>query len=662
MAHSASSLFRSLSSVLVRIVAFVLSIVIGASFLVIPQLTTPHAAAAEGSNRNSSDGTNFGDCSFRTGTGDVEQWANQICWLDVSDMTRPGPVTKHVGDYTITFDLSISSKDPNTSITSQPNPTWHEAIFGKPGFFQKATGNITQDVLQMEGGKDPFTRFTLSNIKVERAGVEGSLSKYRFAVADAESTGGPGIGEMISVDGGAGSKVTEPVELRRNNEHKACERQFGVGKEPTPGQWRPIADDDRQRGFVCHSRVGGAHSSWVVGVDNPKTMQISMGSRTPGKQAVAIGVSLNRLSFNAKQDLAKIDSSYEEAATQVSRNADYHAFLSDNTGETDIPVNAGGSGTVMRRLDTHGNATGRIGFRSQLNPTDKAFDRYDPVWRCTLSNSDGGVQTFDIKAGNVPSGYDLNSDIASGQSTLVLPENDNRVPNCSVSWKPKYSPAALTLSKKVNGSAANFSDIQSRKFTLHYSCKAPSGFENAYPEVKLEDDVELESGTSEVVRSLPEGASCTVSEKFAEGEEAPPGTDFSLAWNGQKATGDPNSAVKVELKPDRNNPSRPASGKADAVNTYDYQKASLKLSKRITGEPVNDGEVGGAFKYSVRCEGTNMGQRNGTLDLSKAKPENSAVISDLPVGRECILEFSPEFSEEQDQTISVDKQLSLIHI
>lgn len=159
MAHSASSLFRSLSSVLVRIVAFVLSIVIGASFLVIPQLTTPHAAAAEGSNRNSSDGTNFGDCSFRTGTGNVEQWANQICWLDVSDMTRPGPVTKHVGDYTITFDLSISSKDPNTSITSQPNPTWHEAIFGKPGFFQKATGNITQDVLQMEGGKGPVYPF-----------------------------------------------------------------------------------------------------------------------------------------------------------------------------------------------------------------------------------------------------------------------------------------------------------------------------------------------------------------------------------------------------------------------------------------------------------------------------------------------------------------------
>lgn len=140
MAHSASSLLRSLSSVLVRIVAFVLSIVIGASFLVIPQLTTPHAAAAEGSNRNSSDGTNFGDCSFRTGTGNVEQWANQICWLDVSDMTRPGRVTQHVGDYTITFDLAISSKDPSTSISAQTNPTWGEAIFGKPGFSRKQLG------------------------------------------------------------------------------------------------------------------------------------------------------------------------------------------------------------------------------------------------------------------------------------------------------------------------------------------------------------------------------------------------------------------------------------------------------------------------------------------------------------------------------------------
>lgn len=313
MAHFATQSLFSRRSILSRLLAFVMSMIVAVAVLVVP----PTAPSAEAADSASSDGVGFGDCDFRKGTGEIEPWASQICWLDLSDMVSPvnvvnrnptaGPVhiSKVVGDYTIEFDYEIVSKNPQTTFSALSNPSWNQSIFGKPGFFDKQEGNSTKDVLQMNGSDHPFARLKMRNIVVKRAGSDKPLSNYRFAVADAESTGAGGIGEMISVDGGT---VTPPTELRAGNEKKACEQQFGAGSEPRNATWGALSDGSK-RGFVCHSTETGAHSSWVVGVDKPQNMEISMASLAAGKQAIAIGVAMSRVNFGSADSMAKVESS-----------------------------------------------------------------------------------------------------------------------------------------------------------------------------------------------------------------------------------------------------------------------------------------------------------------------------------------------------------------
>ncbi|MCF8712970.1 hypothetical protein, partial [Corynebacterium parakroppenstedtii] len=366
----------------------------------------------------------------------------------------PGHKTRKIGAYTIEFDLSIAANDSATKYTAEPNPSWNLAVFGKPGFFEKGSENL-KDVLQMTGGNNSFTRFTLNNIVVKRGESSTPVSNYRFAVADAESTGAGGPGEMISVDGG---QVSAPTELKSGTgEKRACELKFGAGTEPIESQWGSAADG-RSRGFVCHSKQTGSHASWIVGVDKPQKMEISMGSYSSGTQAVAMGVALSRINFGSAKDFAQVESTTEEKLSGQTRTASYTPFLRDGNADTDLPAPENGYTTAMRRLDTTGTAQDRLGFRSQTNPKDKAFDRYDPVWTCTLQSSEGTSETKVIKGGSVPDGYSLEKDTASGTSRLLLPSSETRQPNCSVVWKSKFKPASLTLGKNVEGSAANFSD------------------------------------------------------------------------------------------------------------------------------------------------------------------------------------------------------------
>lgn len=648
MAFSANSQHRFHSPLTVRLMACVTILLVGLALLVVPH-KEPQAEAATTSTTT---GSPFGDCTFRKGTGVTEPWASQICWLDVSNMTTPGHKARKIGDYTIEFDLSIDAKDSATKYTAEPNPSWNLSVFGKPGFFEKGSDNL-KDVLQMTGGGNSFTRFTLDNIVVKRGENSSPVSNYRFAVADAEATGAGGPGEMISVDGG---QVSAPTELKSGTGEKpACELKFGAGNEPVDNRWGPMADG-RSRGFVCHSKQTGSHASWIVGVDKPQKMQISMGSFSNGTQAVALGVALSRINFGSAKDFAQVEATSEEKLSGQTRTASYTPFLRDGNTDTNLPAPENGYTTAMRRLDTTGTAQDRIGFRSQTNPTGKAFDRYDPVWTCTLSSSDGASETKVIKGGSVPDGYSLEKDTASGTSRLLLPSSETRQPNCSVVWKSKFKPASLTLGKNVEGSAANFSDVQLQKFTLHYKCTAPAGFTTAYPDIKLEDDVKLERGTNTVIDRLPQGASCTVTEKLTEGAQPSAGIDFSLSWNGQQATGNIDSPVKVDLNPAAGDTSGVVAGSAKALNKYDYQKASLKLSKHILGEPVSNGKVGGTYRFGVRCEGTNLGQREVSFDLTKASPTNAVTISDLPVGRDCVLTPLTDLTEQQRQTIKLDKR------
>lgn len=656
MAHFATQPLFSRRPILTRLLAFVMSMIVAVAVLVLPQ-TAPRAEAAD---PTSSDGVGFGDCDFRKGKGEIEPWASQICWLDLSDMVSPvnvvnsnstaAPVHKRkvVGDYTIEFDYEIVSKNSQTTFSALPNPSWNQSIFGKPGFFDKQEGNSTKDVLQMNGSGSPFVRLKMRNIVVKRTGVNAPLSNYRFAVADAESTGAGGIGEMISVDGGT---VTPPTELRAGNEKKACEQQFGAGNEPKNSAWAPLSDGSK-RGFVCHSTETDAHSSWVVGVDKPQNMEISMASLASGKQAIAIGVAMSRVNFGSADSMAKVESSFEKEATNQSRTASYTPFLRDGQATTDLPNPANGYTTVMRKLGTDGTAQDQLGFRSQTSPKEKAFDRYNPVWQCTLTPTSGSAENINIKEGSVPSGYELKKDTATGTSTLLLPSSERRQPKCSVTWEAKYKPASLTLRKDVKGSAANFSEIQLQKFTLHYKCTAPSSdFSAAYPDVKLEDDVRLERGTETTINTLPKGSTCTVTENFADGGKPGEGIDFKLDWNAGQATGDVNTPVTVKLDSTGSNTDGRATGSAAAQNNYDYKKATLKLSKRILGDPVKDGKIGGTYRFGIRCQGTNMGQREVTLDLTEAAPSNSVDIPDLPVGRDCTVTPLTDLSEQQRETM-----------
>lgn len=588
------------------------------------------------------DGVNFGDCSFRKGTGVAETWANQMCWLDVSDLTTPGAKTKRVGDYTITFNLGIETKNDRTNFTANANPSWSGTAFAKSGtgFFERYPNSTSKDILQMEGRSDPFARFTLSDIVVKRNGVVDPLATYRFAVVDGESTGAGGTGEMISVDGGT---VGNAARLTPTGARDACsggsDPQFGPGSEPK--NWGTMSDG-RNRGFVCFSHSTGTYGTWVVGVDNPKSMQISMGSNSSGIQGVAIGIALSRISFD-KANAATVQSDFESVADPTNRTATYSAFLQDGANRTTLSTAEGGSTTALRRVGSNGVPLDQLGYTSALQPAKLAFQRYQPVWKCTLTSSSGVSTQTTVRDGSVPYGYKLTNDAQSGSSTLLIPADETRIPNCSVTWESKYKPAKLTLSKNVDGNAADFAENALATYTLHYKCVAPAGFAQAYPEVKLEDDVIVEKGSSVTVDKLPQGTNCTVTEKAA----APkPGTDLKLSWNGQAAA-DPSSPVQVTLP---TTAAATAVGSANANNNYTYTPGSLTFSKTITGEPVSDGKVGGTYRFRLVCAGTPV-KREFTLDLTKAKPSGSTVLNDIPVERDCSITPLTDLSQEQRNTI-----------
>lgn len=614
-----------------------------AALLVVAGAVYTGSQRAEAQTAASNDGVNFGDCSFRKGTGVAETWANQMCWLDVSDMTTPGPKTKKVGDYTITFNLGIETRNTSTRFTANSNPSWNGTAFAKPGtgFFERHSASVSKDILQMEGSGSPFARFTLSDITVKRNGVADPLATYRFAVVDGESTGAGGTGEMISVDGGT---VGQAVRLTPPNAKDACtggrNAQFGPGAEPT--NWGAISDG-RSRGFVCFSHATGSYGTWVVGVDNPKTMQISMGSNSSGTQGVAIGIALGRISFD-KDGSAAVQNAYEKVADPTDRAASYSAFVQDGAQRTTLSTPAGGSTTVLRRIGSNGVPLDQLGYSSTINPAERAFERYDPVWKCTLTSDGGTSETTIIRKGSVPAGYTLTEDPRAGTSTLLIPSAETRVPNCAITWESRFKPAKLNLSKTVDGNASNFAENSLEKYTLHYTCTAPAGFASAYPDVKLENDAVVEKGQATSVDNLPQGSSCTITENVP----APPaGTKHILSWNGTTA---PSAAAPATVNLPTSAAAPTAIGSANANNNYTYTAGRLTFSKTIAGDPVTDGKVGGTYRFSMTCAGTNI-SREFTLDLTKSKPSNSITLDNIPVERDCSITPLTDLTEEQRETI-----------
>lgn len=173
------------------------------------------------------DGVSFGNCSFRAGTGVAENWANQICWLDLTGLptTNGGTatLTKKVGDYTLKFDVKLESRGTTVKEAATKSP-WDQSAFGKTGtgFFERQSSATANDVVAIRGGG--LARYTFSNIAITDA-AGNRVSNYRFAMADAESTGaGASPGEILDVSNTSPNSkgVTPATRLTPDGYKDAC--------------------------------------------------------------------------------------------------------------------------------------------------------------------------------------------------------------------------------------------------------------------------------------------------------------------------------------------------------------------------------------------------------------------------------------------------------
>ena len=606
------------------------------------------------------DGVNFGNCSFRAGTGVAENWANQICWLDLTGLptTNGGTatLTKKVGDYTLKFDVKLESRGTTVKEAATKSP-WDQSAFGKTGtgFFERQSSATANDVVAIRGGG--LARYTFSNIAITDA-AGNRVSNYRFAMADAESTGaGAFPGEILDVaNTSPNSKgVTPATRLTPEGYKDACtSRQngksiYGAGTEPQASLWGTTGS--LQRDFICWDQENAdywaftrAYGGFVVGVNSPTSMEIAIGTvGGSGQQAFALGIGLSRVEFANKDALATVNKDAESffLGAESKATANYEAFSRSNTTgkESPIRITEGGTATLMRSLDPNGVPEDTLGFRSSLS---NAPNRYNPVWKCVLTNSGGSATSETIRAGAVPAGYKLTNQ--GETSTLLVDNPDNDKLNCTISWESKFKPAKLDLSKTVDGNAAGFDENKLQKYTLHYACRVPEGFAQAYPDVKLEGDVVVEAGTISTVGNLPQGATCTVTERAA---QPPAGTDLKLSWN-KGAAGDPKAPVTVVLP--TTGAAQTAVGAASANNIYTYRPGSLNFSKTIVGDPVTDGKVGGTYRFRLVCAGTDI-KREFELNLTGANPSAATKLDGIPVERDCSIAPLTDLTQKQRETI-----------
>lgn len=656
------------------LVALVLAFVLAVAVVIVPPISG-RGATAEASTA-SGDGVNFGDCSFRTGSGVAEQWANQVCWIDLTGLPTTnggaGSVTKKIGDYTLTFDVKLDSKGTTVKGATENSP-WTYSAFGKAGsgFFERQASATAKDVVYINGGG--LARYTFSNIKIVDAAGR-AVSNYRFALADAESTGADASpGEILDVSNTSSANnkgVTAATKLTPSGYKEACTASTankaisGSGIEPKADLWGTTGT--LQRDFICWDNEdspskSGAYGGFIVGVNSPASMEIGIGTvGGRGQQAFALGIGLSRVEFAAK-DRATVANAPEDyflnSTSQTTAN--YSAFSRNNaTGaESTLTVpSGGGTTTLMRSLSTSGTPEDTLGFRSTLqnmaNPAD-GFKRYDPVWKCVLTAAGGSATTDTIREGSVPDGYTLSKDEATGTSTLLASDPQNKKINCTVNWESRYKQGRLNLAKTVDGNAANFAENALSSYTLHYKCTAPAGFTAAYPDVKLEGDMVVQPGAPASVGRLPQGSSCTVTEVVP---AAGAGTDLTLSWNGAAAA-NPQAPVTVTIPSNSSAPTAAAS--AQANNNYTYRAGKLDFSKTILGDPVTDGKIGGTYQFRLVCDGTDV-RKDFTLDLNQAKPSNSTSVDGIPVGRDCSVTPLSDLTEEQRQTMElVGRQATL---
>ncbi|MGV0432706.1 CshA/CshB family fibrillar adhesin-related protein [Corynebacterium sp. 20_84] len=634
--------------------------------------TAQQAQAQTQTGGATSDGVNFGDCDFRIGTGAAEQWANQICWLDMRGFDQNGKITKRIGQYTLTADVTVEKNRwadnarRTATFTPQSEQAWSEAAFGKKGFFEKDPASNQLDILKMRYG---WARIKLNNIKIVDA-AGNPVPNSRLMLADAEATGSGGPGEWISASASNGVTKLDAIKSPFSN-NGTCQGRFGPGNEPEHRNW--TGHEPIQRDFVCWDNNGsGNRGMFVAAMDDPTWAEISIGVYDSGFQAIALGVALGRVQFANDAGRVNVKSNFEELAAGKASTADYTAVLREGTNETPIDIPAeGGYTTFIRKLGAGGVPTDQLVYRSKMT-TDGAnpFDRYEPEWTC-VAKTDGAPVVTRLRSGS-KDGLAVTNNRETGTTEIATTNQDNREINCTVSWESKYQPATLELSKHLEGTAKDFSEMNDRKFIINYKCDDLNGFEKAYPG-RLSGSRTFTRGQSETVTGLPVGANCTVWESFQKGDKPVlPGKTLKLGWgsNGASTATNYKQGQNGAKSDPALNLKLGATNNAAAHNIYDFKPGTLHLSKEILGEPVTEAVGGGAgsvptptYKFRIKCDTTQFDvEKQLTLarrtDASgKTVVDGTIDITGIPTERPCSVTPLTDLNTEQQNYIHFDSRV-----
>lgn len=655
-------------SALRRFAVVVTAFVLGMGLMSIPEVPfvpePPKADAQTGRTGDRSAATlmnDMGDCNFRQGDGPAAPWAKQLCWIDMSkadgsnfDWTRGIPVQRKIGRYTLTFTpkvvsgfadlLNVRQQGQNTAAFGNNNSGYRTfAPYGddtsKPFLFATMGGTLSRT----------YIRFSLENISLKDEGGK-DVPNFQIMMADAEMTTQAGVAnEMISLDN-RGGKVQQITRLTPSGFSGACNRIYGEADEPK--NWSEAGA--YHRGFVCYQDqvVNPPPGSFLVSAANPKNLDIALASAIWREQAIALAINIGRVS-----GAVSANTTYEKAATGQATKFDVTAAtrgLAPGATENPVPLKDG-EYTAATRLSASGDE-GKTAddyvFRSKATGASgsKAFDRYNPVWTCTMGNAN----PVTIKEGSVPAGYTLNRKIDTGANTstseLVVPERNNDPTTCTVTWEPRFKASSLQLSKTVAGSAAQFDEVQLRTFQLNYKCTDLNGFSKAYPEVKLEGNRVLQKGQSSTVPNLPLGTTCTINESFPDGAPpARPGKKLTLTWSTGTSSSDPLPTSTTKLDQE--------SISVRANNRYDYRAGKVKFSKELSGEPVGDFGYPRKYDFELTCGGTTVENRHFSLNIDRQQngnPSGAIELTDVPVARDCWIKPLTGLSTEESARIKFD--------
>ena len=624
----------------------------------VPFLPEPPQADAQTLGTRSVTGAalnnNMGACNFRAGDGPAEPWARQLCWIDMSkpdatdfNWAAGERIIRQIGRYTLAFTARVTYGPAN--LLKAQDTAWTGSAFGNSNggvrtFTQYGDDTSKPMLMANMGGtlSSNFVRFNLENI-VLRDETGTPVPDFRIMMADAEATTQSGVAnEMISMENREGD-VERITRITPPGFSDACNAIYGPGQ--TPNNWSNAGI--LQRDFICYQNkiTSLVPGTFLVSASNPKNLEFGLGSAIWRHQGIALALNLGRVAGSVNSD-----TTFEKAATNQETNFDITAATRLGTTENSVPLKPGEYTVTTRIPDVGagGNTKDDYVFRSKATgaQADKAFNRYDPVWTCSI----GGASPVTIKQSSVPTGYSLNQNISTNTSELVVQERNNQPTECRVDWEPKFQASSLQLSKTVNGTAASFDENQLRTFQLNYKCTDVNGFATAYPSIPLNGNRILQKGQSDTVANLPLGTTCTIDESFPNGvPPARPGEKLALTWTAGTVSSDPIPTTTTKLDQ--------PSVSIRANNQYDYRAGTLRFSKELAGDPVSQFAYPRKYDFELTCNGTTVKNRPISLNIDRqgtGVPSATVEITDVPVEKDCWLKPLTGLSAEESTRIKFD--------